>query len=673
MADPSRSPSHAKRYYPAYSYAASTNASSIDMETSPATPLYRRWTLLKPGPKAVLPPTRSSAESAQTDYFNIDGHHVSNGPSPAAFDLPRRQPDIHKPLPLTPSSKYDEVGSSSKAPVSLAKPASASPRFRFLRSVRRIAMFGNKTKSSDQKSVSANRKPQKEKQRRRRSRSPPQKIIYAEKGTQTSFENLPATSMSAHGPPISISHRMPKSSSSDEDRSAAPLTPIHETAQQDIRTHARPTYRSLRSFLDTTSQSNPGTPSVHSVDNSKAFLTPNERPAAGLTPGQKLDLDLSRPSFAKKNPHNAVGRGSQSHDTTGTYDSYYSEPGSHTANSISSSGIAVTAHGITERPIINLSRGAASDSTLPDIRTAQSGHRREQSSDESISSIVSTPTAKTPKPPRSAPTRPMRGSHLSRTGSSMRLSPLRQMELPAPGGDSKLGQTSGHASSNIIETPQIRMEDLDKPSPVIFRRPIAGYFEIPPVNVHEVPDHLQGSIMCPLNSKHRGGQEDFCSIHGHLDMSNDQRRPSKVSDGSAGSQATISSSVNSSNDTLLRLDPYRAVLAPPHSPLGSPRTPGIARYDLGHSTAKAARVLMGSEGVPGGGDASKFELTGPDHAAGDARCPARNGRGICVWHGRVTSPDGSRNGSEGASGGTGTARVSWMKEDLERMVEPARD
>ena len=62
------------------------------------------------------------------------------------------------------------------------------------------------------------------------------------------------------------------------------------------------------------------------------------------------------------------------------------------------------------------------------------------------------------------------------------------------------------------------------PEDVVFRRPVYDYFssaegkatkqkqEIMP----HVPDHLQNSALCPHHPRHRGGQRDFCPIHGTL-------------------------------------------------------------------------------------------------------------------------------------------------------------
>ncbi|KAL9053300.1 MAG: hypothetical protein Q9162_004851 [Coniocarpon cinnabarinum] len=397
---------------------------------------------------------------------------------------------------------------------------------------------------------------------------------YVDKGTQTSPEDFQTVQS-----PDNQKQTGPDPNALRQYH--ASITAGHDSSQK--RRVVRPSVaniKSLKSFLVNTSPSQPGTPtpmeSIYSRTSSSASSPSYDK--YNLAAGSVRSA--MNPVTATIDPNARYYNTSSTNAslaTIGTYDSQYSlQPRPIVEESILPGASTVNAK-LPDKAMADHFMGpsAQEDVQRPGTRRKLSDIYVSEQPDTAAASLSSVMRPPTPMPievppvqsapplapPRfalnSAPKFLPKGRQAElRRSSPSRQSPLRQLtgvddQIPSSKGTPASATSRKSAPRDIApnlapHSPGLHDHHaraaqnglppdafIPPPTPpleeFVFRRPVFDYFSSPEGQIakqkqeqtQHVPDHYQNSPLCPLHPKHRGGQGEYCPIHGQLQHSAD--------------------------------------------------------------------------------------------------------------------------------------------------------
>ena len=435
-----------------------------------------------------------------------------------------------KPLPPIPRQKPPALNTG-LARKSSPKSSPSSPIANALKSVRRVATFGFSSKHGGNK-----RDPPV-------SPASPVSPVYVDRGMQTDLTPKRVLPLEETGQKIS-------KAPSNLERSPAKKSKPRP-----------PRLTSFGSFLKTT----PSESSFSREDDNQSSVT--STPSLSQRETRSDTSTLKPPSLTLVGPNCAqdMPNANKSLNTIGTYESRYSvsEESRPTSfrRAVSDSRLNLTPRG----SVANLYPEMQSESA-PDIRKPG---RHSSSSDESLRYKIG---HRNFVPGYSLAVKNKRSTTSSSLNSTP--SPLRK-EVKANGNSS----------------PSPPKEPLR--SPVFFHRQINDYFEYPGQlgeSKDDVPEHLRGSLLCPLYPKCLGGPKTYCPFHGRISV------PSTDSEGSSGGERMFR---RLSDESSRRLGQGQALeIAEPDDDADSPECPANGE-DWG---TRADCVWYGRKGVVRGED-----------------------------------------------------------------------
>lgn len=425
---------------------------------------------------------------------------------------------------------------------SLSKSRSSSPVTNMFKGVRRMATFGLGSKNG------------------RRKTSSPTTTMLVSRGVQTD----PWLSSKPTGSECNIGLSKPFEKAA---------------STQSIKRKTRPNkLESFNSFI----RSNSPQASVSEVETDQPSIESLRLDANQMTRSESTlrppSLSLVGPNFAKD-----IAAANKSTNTVGTYGSHYSQS---TDEKRTSFRRAISDTNIRRTPHTDVAQLAPELQEEPHPEADRQSERLKSSDD------ILTPLPEMQKEPQLESRR-----QSNRSTSSEEIFKRRGARKPfVPGFSLAIRDRRSATSSSYNSEPsplrrEMRADENSTPStpspppPPIFHREVGDYFNYPKASeekILDVPDHLRGSILCPLHPKCRGGQKVFCPIHGEL---------------SGGSKSSESSN----------------------------RSDGLSK--LPHD--EAARRLLERMRQP--------EMADPDHAADSPLCPANDRalgtRATCAFHG----------------------------------------
>ena len=393
--------------------------------------------------------------------FSLGHPYISTHPNPyvPSRHVPHAQNFAEdKPLPALPDewTTTDKEDTNGKA---LVKTSSSNSKDTLLRGIKKVATLGCSTGSGWKKY------------------KPPNGVVYVNKGTQTDFEGT--------------HHSHIRSRAVDETRLS--------TRERRERVISRPSFsKSMNSFL--------GTPlsTQEKEASEKSSITTRHLPRTAEMPPtpfphslsyRATNLSLVGPNYMREIPVAEL-----SAQSLGTYESRYSDRFTQASK-------------VSDRP--SISRRAESDSKLSIAPFAGNNAGPNRS----------------PSRPQTSRASSTKESHVSLEGSLQRGSP--SLRMTSWYGPRKIRRKrtsnngSGEESSPLRQ--EIRRTPDEQPSPMknkesrgpgtpaVYMKPSEGYFpdyEQMRQTLKDVPDHLNGSPLCPLHPKYHAGPQMYCPLHG---------------------------------------------------------------------------------------------------------------------------------------------------------------